>query len=53
MFIVIIVIVITGHIVTSAGIRLPGEIAYGIPFTSIKSGLAAIAGKTTTTTNNN
>ena len=35
---------ILGHIVTSAGVRLPGEIAYGIPFTSIKSGLGAIAG---------
>lgn len=32
---------ILGHLVTSAGIRLPGEIAYGLPFTSIKSGLAA------------
>ena len=32
---------ILGHIVTSAGIRLPGDIAYGLPFTSIKSGLAA------------
>ena len=32
---------ILGHLVTSAGIRLPGEIAYGVPFSSIKSGLAA------------
>lgn len=32
---------ILGHIVTTAGIRLPGDIAYGIPFSSIKSGLAA------------
>lgn len=32
---------ILGHLVTTAGIRLPGEIAYGIPFASIKSGLAA------------
>lgn len=32
---------ILGHLVTSAGVRLPGEIAYGIPFASVKSGLAA------------
>jgi len=33
---------ILGHITTSAGIRLPGDIAYGLPFTSVKSGLAAL-----------
>jgi hypothetical protein len=33
---------ILGHLVTSAGIRLPGEIAYGLPFTSVRSGLAAL-----------
>ena len=33
---------ILGHIVTTAGVRLPGEIAYGIPFTSVKNGLAAL-----------
>jgi len=33
---------ILGHIVTSAGVRLPGEIAFGVPFTSVKSGLAAL-----------
>ena len=32
---------ILGHIVTAAGIRLPGEIAYGVPFSSMKAGLAA------------
>jgi hypothetical protein len=32
---------ILGHLVTSAGIRLPGEIAYGVPFSSVKAGLAA------------
>eukprot|EP01035_Chromulina_nebulosa_P006302 gene6302-8510_t len=32
---------ILGHIVTSAGIRLPGDIAYGVPFSSVKAGLAA------------
>jgi hypothetical protein len=32
---------ILGHLVTTAGVRLPGEIAYGIPFSSIKTGLAA------------
>lgn len=33
---------ILGHLVTTAGIRLPGEIAYGVPFSSVKSGLAAL-----------
>ena len=33
---------VLGHIVTSAGVRLPGEIAYGVPFTSVKNGLAAL-----------
>ncbi len=33
---------ILGHIVTSAGVRLPGNIAPGIPFSSVKSGLAAL-----------
>jgi hypothetical protein len=33
---------ILGHIVTSAGLRLPGEIAYGVPFSSVKNGLAAL-----------
>jgi hypothetical protein len=28
--------------VTSAGLRLPGDIAYGLPFTSVKNGLAAL-----------
>ena len=32
---------ILGHLVTSAGIRLPGDIAYGLPFASMKTGLAA------------
>lgn len=32
---------ILGHLVTSAGNRLPGEIAYGLPFSEVKSGLAA------------
>ena len=32
---------ILGHIVTAAGIRLPGDIAYGVPFSSMKAGLAA------------
>lgn len=32
---------ILGHLVTTAGIRLPGEIAFGIPFKSVKAGLAA------------
>ena len=33
---------VLGHIVTTAGVRLPGEIAYGVPFTSVKNGLAAL-----------
>ena len=32
---------ILGHLVTAAGVRLPGDIAYGIPFSSMKAGLAA------------
>jgi hypothetical protein len=33
---------ILGHLVTTAGIRLPGEIAFGVPFSSVKNGLAAL-----------
>ena len=32
---------ILGHLITTAGNRLPGDIAYDVPFASIKSGLAA------------
>ena len=32
---------ILGHIVTTAGVRLPGDIAYGVPFADMKTGLAA------------
>ena len=32
---------ILGHIVTTAGVRLPGEIAFGIPFSKVPAGLAA------------
>jgi hypothetical protein len=32
---------ILGHLITSAGNRLPGDIAYGVPFSSVKAGLAA------------
>ena len=32
---------ILGHIVTTAGVRLPGEIAFGLPFADVKTGLAA------------
>lgn len=35
---------VLGHIVTAKGDRLPGDIAYGVPFSSIKSGLAAWEG---------
>lgn len=32
---------ILGHLVTTAGARLPGDIAYGLPFAKMKTGLAA------------
>jgi hypothetical protein len=32
---------ILGHMVTTAGVRLPGDIAHGVPFASVKAGLAA------------
>ena len=32
---------ILGHLITTAGNRLPGDIAFGVPFASVKSGLAA------------
>ena len=32
---------IVGHMYTAAGNRCPGDIAYGVPFSSIKGGLAA------------
>ena len=34
---------VLGHIVTTAGIRLPGEIAYGTPFSSVKVGLDGLS----------
>eukprot|EP00599_Poterioochromonas_sp_BG-1_P012479 CAMPEP_0173159080 /NCGR_PEP_ID=MMETSP1105-20130129/16854_1 /TAXON_ID=2985 /ORGANISM="Ochromonas sp., Strain BG-1" /LENGTH=201 /DNA_ID=CAMNT_0014077361 /DNA_START=71 /DNA_END=676 /DNA_ORIENTATION=+ len=34
---------ILGHLVTAAGNRLPGEIAYGVPFTNVRAGLAAFS----------
>ena len=33
---------ILGHLVTTAGVRLPGDIAYGVPFSSVKNVLAAL-----------
>jgi len=33
---------VLGHIVTTAGIRLPGDIAYGVPFSSVKVGLKGL-----------
>jgi hypothetical protein len=33
---------ILGHLVTTAGVRLPGEIAIGVPFASVKNGLGAL-----------
>jgi hypothetical protein len=33
---------VVGHIVTTKGDRLPGDIAYGVPFSSMKAGLAVL-----------
>jgi hypothetical protein len=35
---------ILGHLVTSAGIRWPGEVAFGTPYTDIDTGFGAIMG---------
>ena len=32
---------ILGHITTTAGARLPGDIAFGLPYSQMKTGLAA------------
>jgi hypothetical protein len=32
---------ILGHMLNTAGFRMPGEIAFGVPFSSVKAGLAA------------
>jgi hypothetical protein len=34
---------IVGHIITAAGGRCSGDIAFGVPFTSVKPGLAALS----------
>jgi len=33
---------VLGHLVTTAGVRLPGDIAFGVPYSSMKTGLAAL-----------
>lgn len=33
---------VLGHLVTTSGVRLPGDIAYGVPFSSVKNGFAAL-----------
>jgi hypothetical protein len=33
---------ILGHIVTTSGVRFPGEIAFGLPFSSMKTGFAVL-----------
>lgn len=33
---------VLGHIITTKGDRFPGEIAFGVPFSSVRSGLAAL-----------
>jgi hypothetical protein len=35
---------ILGHLATTAGWRITGDIAYGVPFNSVKAGLAAFDG---------
>jgi hypothetical protein len=35
---------ILGHLTTTAGIHLPGDIAFGTPFASIDNGLAGLFG---------
>ena len=32
---------VLGHIVTASGVRCPGDIAFGVPYSSMKAGLAA------------
>lgn len=34
---------VLGHMTTTAGFRLPGEIAFGVPFSSCKTGLAGLS----------
>lgn len=41
---------ILGHIITTVGYRLPGDIFPGVPFVSIRAGLAAFEDLPTTTT---
>jgi hypothetical protein len=36
---------VLGHLTTTAGVHLPGEIAYGVPFSSIDNGLAGLFGE--------
>ena len=33
---------VVGHMVTAAGYRCPGDIAFGVPYSSMKAGLAAL-----------
>jgi hypothetical protein len=33
---------VLGHIVTTKGDRFPGELSHGVPFSSVKNGLAAL-----------
>jgi hypothetical protein len=35
---------VLGHIITTKGDRIPGDIAFGVPFSSIPSGLGAFVG---------
>jgi hypothetical protein len=35
---------VLGHITTTSGIHLPGEIAFGVPFSSIHNGIAGLFG---------
>lgn len=33
---------IVGHMVTTSGVRVPGDIAFNVPYSSMKAGLAAL-----------
>lgn len=35
---------VLGHITTTSGIHLPGEIAFGVPFSSVANGIAGLFG---------
>ena len=40
---VLIILAVLGHIVTTKGDRVPGDIAFGVPFSGVKAGLAGLS----------